>query len=288
MKSPRGRSISAMLLAVVLTASAAPALAGAGDPFYERSLMVAANARCGLFSPAIASALDASALQARGAALRAGVAETALKASKSRAEAKARGLACASPDLAQAATRVRTAFEGYAKIWKMNFPGAAASWAADRARPTDLAPAARWALSQTASGGMVLGVVLHRQGQALTAVIPGAADASSARLIMRDPVLAPAPYLDPKAPGLQGRTPPRSVTRAWLASERGPAPAGLAKAGGQAFRFPDTAIEALQALDPREAVVLELVYSSRTGEQTRQTLFEVGDFAAAQAFLDAR
>ncbi len=129
----------------------------------------------------------------------------------------------------------------------------------------------------------MLGVALDRQGAALTAVIPDAAGAAGARLVMRDPELAPAPYLDPNARGLAGRTPPKTVARVWLASERGPAPAGLAKAEAQAFRFPDSAIEALAALDPREAVVLELVFPSRDGEQTRRSLFEVGDFAAAQA-----
>ena len=39
--------------------------------------------------------------------------------------------------------------------------------------------------------------------------------------------------------------------------------------------------------DPREAVTLELVFPTRTGERVETTLFEVGDFAAGRAFLAA-
>ena len=72
---------------------------------------------------------------------------------------------------------------------------------------------------------------------------------------------------------------------------RGTAPVGLLPAGavvGAAFRFPDSAARALEGLDPREAVVLELVFPTRTGERVDSTLLEVGDFAAGRAFLAAQ
>ena len=50
------------------------------------------------------------------------------------------------------------------------------------------------------------------------------------------------------------------------------------------FTFPDAAFQAMLALDPREAVVIEL-----TGARTTQRLLvEVGDITAARAFLTLR
>jgi hypothetical protein len=81
------------------------------------------------------------------------------------------------------------------------------------------------------------------------------------------------------------------VTRAFLASARALAAPGLLPAGastGAAFRFSAAAGAALQQLDPREAMVLELVYPTRDGERVEAIPVEVGDFAAGVAFLSAR
>ena len=104
--------------------------------FYERSLMGAANARCRLFAPDIAAALAASAAQARGAALRAGSTSLDLTGVRGRAQAKAQGLDCRSPDLSVAAGRVKTAFQAYAKLTRMTYPGDVAGWRADRIPPS--------------------------------------------------------------------------------------------------------------------------------------------------------
>jgi hypothetical protein len=55
-------------------------------------------------------------------------------------------------------------------------------------------------------------------------------------------------------------------------------------AGGWAFRFPAEATEALAALDPREAVAVEFLFTGPDGEAVRTAYVEVGDFAAARAF----
>ncbi|NEX93852.1 hypothetical protein G3573_13830, partial [Caulobacter sp. 17J65-9] len=89
---------TAIALAAALAPLAAQAL-GSADLFYERTLMRAADDRCGLFAPQISTALDAAASQARGAALRSGTTAAALSSVESRAKAKAAATPCASPDL---------------------------------------------------------------------------------------------------------------------------------------------------------------------------------------------
>jgi hypothetical protein len=76
--------------------------------------------------------------------------------------------------------------------------------------------------------------------------------------------------------------------RAFLAGGREAAAKPLRPRGwGEplAYRFPAPAVAAMASLD-REAVVrIEFVSPTRTGEKTRAATIEVGDFAAANAFL---
>jgi hypothetical protein len=51
---------------------------------------------------------------------------------------------------------------------------------------------------------------------------------------------------------------------------------------GWAFRFPAEAAAHLAKLDPREALVVEFLLPR---DRVRRAYVEVGDFAAAQAFL---
>jgi hypothetical protein len=186
--------------------------------------------------------------------------------------------------MALAAERVRGAFAGYGRIWKMSFPGARGAWAADRTAPGKQGEP-RWRLLQT-QGAVKFGLLADQAGQRLTALFPSASGASGARLVLRDPAKAPRPYLDPRKSGLAGALAPRASSTVILASDMGPAPEALG--GGVAFAFPASAEKALARLDPREAVAVELVFPSRIRERTRVTLLEVGDFAAAKAFLAAR
>jgi hypothetical protein len=50
------------------------------------------------------------------------------------------------------------------------------------------------------------------------------------------------------------------------------------------FVFPDSAFRDLLALDPRESVEIQI----RQGRTTQRLLVEVGDIAAARAFLTVR
>src|SRR4051794_16266712 len=95
------------LLGVAVMAAPGLAWAQPADLFYERAVMTAADARCGLFAPEVSAALAAGAQQARGAALRAGASSNALRDIERSAQAKAQAAACASPDIVAAATRVK-------------------------------------------------------------------------------------------------------------------------------------------------------------------------------------
>lgn len=286
-----------------MTVCAAPAAAlarGAIDLFYERSVMVAADNRCHLFDSGVAAALDAARVQARGAALRAGSTEEALQAAADRARAKAGAVDCASPDVTTAASRVKTAFQGYSRIARLTYPGDTAGWDANRNISVD-GPV--WRLSQPSKFGwdsMVFGLG-GKTGQGVLLASASFADGASpyaVRLVMRDVTRTSGPYLDRRLAGPDGRIPlaarmPPSATRAFSAEARSPASTRMAPAGARSailVRFPTEAVEALSGLDTREAVMVEFAFSGHGRDGVRRAYVEVGDFAAGRAFLkvDAR
>ena len=276
-------SILRAATAVALLASAAPARAAAPSlaPYYERTLMGEAGARCTLFAPAVLESLRAGAAQARSAALGAGAARSDVDAARDRALAKARGVACASPDLRIAAQRVRGAFMSWSHQPQLQLPGRGGGWTAQR--PWLKGP--RWTLSthaRLAGAPLTFGLVrLQGSESELAADLawPGAARASAARLVMRDAALAPDPYL-----AADGQ-PPAQAARTVLAQTRGPAPKEIGP--GVLFGFPAAAEAAIAGLDPRENVRLELVFPSAARDRVVSTLIPVGDFATGRAFLAA-
>lgn len=291
-------AISLVCVAAVVTARPAHAAGGALDLLYERTVMTAADSRCQLFSPPIGAALNAARLQARGAALRAGAEAETLSRTEQRARAAAAAADCRSHDMKVAASRVRTGFDGYSKLARMNYPGEVADWKADRGVSRE---GARWKLSQSGPFGwdhLQFGLAGQYGPPSLTAVAVFADGASpyAARLIMRDVKRTSGPYLDTRSRGkggklsLAARMPPRAASRIFQAEWRGAAPALLLPAnasGGWSFRFPDAAIAAMADLDPREAMIVEFVFSGRKGDVVRQAHVEIGDFAAGRAFLAA-
>src|SRR5687768_14204872 len=84
------RAVAALTVAgLALAVPAASLAAGAADLFYERSVLRAADQRCGLFDPKISAALEAARAQARGAALRGGAPASELARLQAKAEQKA-------------------------------------------------------------------------------------------------------------------------------------------------------------------------------------------------------
>ena len=280
----------------MLLSPALAAAATASDLYYERTVMASADARCALFAPNVGSALAAAAAQARGAALRSGVSDQTLTAVEARARSKASAAACASPDLVTAAARVRAAFEGYAKISRMTYPGDTADWLADR---TPGGAVANWRLAQETRFGwdkLQFGIVGFGQARPLIAVADFADQATpyAARLVIRDVALTSGPFLNASSADARGRTPlasrlpPRGATRVFAAEARSPAGKDLRAADmeqGWAFRFPTAATSALAGLDPRESVAVEFLFAGAGGgDQVRTAYIEVGDFAAGRAF----
>ncbi len=262
------------------------------DLFYERTVMTAADARCGLFAPAIGAALAASTAQARGAALRAGRPEADLRALERTARAKVAAVSCASPDIALAAGRVKTAFSGFARITRLTYPGDVAPWLADREGRVS-----SWRLIQETRFGadrMAFGLAGRDAPAAALIAVGRFADGQepyAARLLFRDTGRSSQAYLDRWGAGstaglpLDRRMPPRGALKAYAAQARSPAGEDLLPKGvkaGWAFRFPEAAQRELAGLDPREAVAVEFLFQ---GDVTRRAYVEVGDFAAGRAFL---
>lgn len=267
-------------LVIALCALAAPSAAVALTPtelLYERTVMAAADARCRLFTPDLGAALEAARLQARGASLRSGLSDRQVAEVESRAHSRVAAVPCASQDLSVAASRVRTAFRGWRGLNRMEFEGAERIWVAERA----LDEQARWSLRQDARGGearAVLGVAGWLGGRAPAAAVEGSA--VGARLVMRHVIRTPRPRTSGAPENRAGRD------MSFAAIARGPAGPGLRPSRPEAtvFRFPAEAETALARLDARETVLVE--FTGADG-RVRRAWFEVGDFAAGQAFLAA-
>lgn len=274
------RRTQALMSALLIAATPAAALAAPQDRYYERSFVLAANDRCGLFEPQLTAALTAAAYQARGAALRAGANDRQLAETAQRARARAVTTPCGSADLKTVQGRVQTAFSGWSRTTRMQFPGDRRGWSADRAayaRPT-------WRLMQatvTGASPVRFGVVggMDRPDQ-LAAVVSwqGRSRPTGVRIVMRDAGVAPRPWLAQSLPPVVQR-------RAFWAAGAQAADRTLlseGRADGQAWLFPAEAADALSRLDPREVFTVEFVF--RDGSIARST-FEAGDFAAGRAFL---
>ncbi|WP_297506411.1 hypothetical protein [uncultured Caulobacter sp.] len=277
--------------AAALATLAAPTAssAGAADQLYERTLMTTADGRCRLFTPTVSAALDASRAQARGAALRSGASEEQVVAVEQRARAKAAAAACDSKDLALAASRVKAAFDGYAQMLTMTYPGDVSSWKAERSVSATIPV---WRLSQlSAFGGDRLMFGLAGRAKAVTAVatFENGRRPYAARVIVRDTNRTLGPYISPTAGrSLANKVAPRNASLVFNAETREEAPLTLLPTGaktGLSFRFPPAVADAISQLDPREAVTIEFAFAGRGDEVTRKAYVEVGDFAAGRAFL---
>ncbi|MEQ7154882.1 hypothetical protein [Brevundimonas aurifodinae] len=279
---PRFASTLALVAGVALSPAVATA-EGTGT-YYDRAFVLAADRKCRLFAAPVAGALSAATLQAHGAALRAGTAETALRETAARARARAASVSCANPELGVVRDRVAHAFDGWARTPRMTFPGSRAAWAADRMGSDEPG----WRLMQasvTGASPVTFGLAADPEGvQALSAVVSfvGQPRPYAARIVMRDPALSPRPWLT--AAGI-GVLPPESQRRTvWSAGTDMAAPTLLTEGRrqGEAWRFPDAGAERLAALDPREPFLIQFLFRDGSIATAR---FEAGDFAAARAFV---
>lgn len=280
----KGLTESLAVGAAMLLLSAGAADAGAERLYYERSLMLAADARCGLFEPGVRAALDVSAHQARGVVLRAGFGDEAVRSIRLRAVSRARAADCGSEDLVKAADRVRGGFRGWSRTARMTFPGDSQDWRADRTRSQTDA----WRLSQSSrfrSAQVIFGRAAAPEGEEMLAAVvsfPGRSRPYGARIMLRDPTRAQQPWI---VQASLAPLPPPASRRAFWAASHAAAPDALLPQGrrqGEIWRFPDEAAGAIAALDPRERFTIEFLFRDDSVMRVR---FEAGDFAAAQAFV---
>lgn len=252
--------------------------------FAERAALLATDSRCALFEPPVRAALEAGAALARGALLRAGWSNARVNGLAGRAADLAAPRPCTDAAVAAAARSAKAGFEAYARLSQMRFPGSERVWLARRNADMQGFVAVQ-ALGDGAQFGLRGGARGAEAAIALPVPHAGAAPAT-ARVILRDPVRAPASRLD-----IPGR-------RVGAFAENGPQPAHaqsvLARARAvttddagartAVFSFAPEVLERMARLDPREAVIVEV----DDARSQRRFLVEVGDLSAALAFLRAR
>ncbi|MGV8928878.1 MAG: hypothetical protein ACOH1E_03945 [Brevundimonas sp.] len=270
----------AVLLAAAVLALPNMASAEAADTYYERAFVVAADARCDLFAPPIEAALAAATAQARGAALRSGTGEADLVSTAARARARAGTVSCTDPQLATVRARVDNAFSGWLRTPRMEFPGARRPWTANRMNSTE----ASWRLQQMSVVGaspVAFGYSGKGETQGLVAVVSfvGRSRPVSARIVLRDPRRTPRPWL-----AGDGLAPASARASVWATGFTAADPTLLAEGQrtGEAWRFPASAAEALERLDPRETFAIEFHFRDGSVATAK---FEAGDFTAGRAFL---
>jgi len=273
------------VIASIIAAVPMAALADATRPYYDRSFVLAANQKCGLFAPVVAEALTAAALQARGAAVRAGTQPEDLAMTAGRAASRASQTPCADPQLALVKDRVTAAFAGWADTPRMTFPGAKGVWYGDRYAL--VGPG--WRLKQTVQTGQapvsfgLVGDAQHDQVLAAVVTFVGRSRPYAARIVLRDAQVSPRPW---PAGSAAGDLPPEAVRRSVFSTGSADAGEGLLLPGredGQFWRFPEAAADLIAQLDPREAFAVEFLFSD---DSVARATFEAGDFAAGRAFVD--
>lgn len=267
--------IATAMMGAILTAPALAAQDPAVIAYAQRRALLAADDGCALLDAAPRAALTAMTHQSRAALVRAGWTHDRLDALERQSITAGRSHLCTSDALREAAASARAGYEGWRRLASMTFPGTESEW---RARRTP--DPAGWYVWQDVPGapGHRFGVRHGQTGPELAFAGPDASRAAIARLRFRDVARAPQPGFD--APGranarLADRLPMPTESRLAIASAR--------RESG--FAFAAAALDALAGLDPREAVAIELAGADGA---VRRYVIEVGDIAAARAFLALR
>ncbi len=264
---------NALVAAGLLLAPGAATASEAAALFRERTVVQALDRRCGLFGEGVATALGAAAVQARNAALRAGIDRSALDEAARAATQQAARLACASRDAQVIRARVEHAFDGWLRTPRLVLAGDRAEWRAERGSPRG------WRLAQASRTGaspVVFGLPGYDAPPAAVVAFAGAPRPYAARLSFRDTARERRPALDPRARGVR-----RLV---WATGSR-PATADQLPAGsraGEIWTFPAEAMDQLAGLDPRERFTVEFLFRD---DSVARAHFEVGDVAAGRAFV---
>lgn len=276
--------LAAALSATLCTAAHAAEAPDAREAYVERRGLIEADMRCNLLGPDIRAALNVGALQARGSLLRAGWTSAQVRTLEDTVTAAARARGCNDSRLLQSAGDARRAFTPWLSAGYMEFPGWDRAWLARRGASNG------WRLSQAIDEprAAVFGVRQVGAEQRLVLVITldrNEAAADSAQLVLRDTMRAPMREValpQRVAYGIEAGAPAPNAAMAIPSTRR---VERINNGRSQAvFTFPDTAFAALLQLDPRESVELRL----QSGRRTESLYVEVGDIAAARAFVTLR
>ncbi len=278
------RSILAAVFTFAFTATAS-AFTGpeAQSAFVERRGFLEVDTRCRLLAAGPRAALEAGALQARGALLRSGWTRARVDELEQATLRSARSRACNDPRNETAATQARAGFATWSRTNSMIFPGAERSWTARR-----YVDPMGWRLRQDISTAAVFGVREREGVQRLTLMLPLAANEiapSAVQILVRDRTRTGVDVLELRgrtARGLAAGAPAANNAQGFFASAR--SVETIERQRYAVIEFPDTAFQALLALDPREAAQLRI----ERGRAVENILIEVGDIAVARTFLTLR
>ena len=279
--------LRALLAAAVLAQSAPAAYADAAAvrrTWLERVAITAADEACNLFSDGERLALLSGLYQAEGELLRANESRAEMARLATEVRAHAKSLGCVHPDVVSVAETVRSGYRAFVKTNYIEYPAAHSIWGASRSVHD------RWAVSQTDKASLITFGLRRAPAKPeeirLAIAMPAkGAVPSSVQLIMRDPSKMPEPWFGAfSKPGPKLVAPPRSISRIEWAGKV----ASAKDAVGEpiwVFTFNASAIPELEQLDPREAIMIELVPPSRIADQSvKRIVLEVGDLRAARAF----
>lgn len=286
-----------------IAAAQAPANATPADrAFFERFLLIAGDERCHFLDPDLLRALKVSTAQARGAALRAGLTEPDLRELEDKARRTIINVSCVDSSLTARVTAARRALGDYRKLAAQEFKGAKRTWLASRSGEDN-----GWRLVQALGRGAQIGIVAanpdldavaaKRPVRHLVFAVPLAESEEApiaARIFVRNRALQFQPTL-----GGFGAIPSRDTPGLFAASPIVSSPfwakARYVNDGEEgravAFFFGPDLVDAIMALDPREACLIELQADPPAKGQApadinaQRYLVEVGDVEAALAFI---
>jgi hypothetical protein len=275
--------LAATLSLAMTAAASASDPPNARETYVERRGLIEIDTRCRLLRADLRAALNVSMAQSRGALLREGWTNAQVRSLDQTVASAARNRACNDARTVQAAADAQRAFMRWINAGSMEFPGWERTWLARRGS------ADGWRLSQAieAPVASVFGVRDREGSQRLALIVQvarGGAAPASAQLVMRNPrnAMREVPLTQRVAYGLQAGAPAPGQ------SASVPSTRSMERLGGGrsqiVFTFPDTAFRDLLALDPRETVEIRV----NDGRRTQSLYVEVGDIAAARAFLTLR
>lgn len=268
--------------------------------FIGRARAIAADEACDLFDENQRTALESGLSQARRDLRRAGYDGGDIEAALARVRTDRQLADCGSEGVLALAEDYRSAYAGYARQPSLNFEGPRRRWSADRTEYDFV----HWPLMQKIDGGHFGRAVLSgprdetRQVEPAV-VLAGQSEAVSAMLVLRDPTKRAQAYdrtlgglyALPDGEELARYSAPSHAERRIFASGRiDPAQARILNAGERGndlpdaygFRFPESALTALAALEPQEGAAIELV--DNRGRVIDRVWVEAGQLQAALDF----